>query len=372
MLVAVGVASHLDCDAVLGLREFHPSAQAGFQLHLQTRDGVIRRADPRMGLMHRSAEKLFEARDYRQIMMLANRHDWLSPFASELGVALAVEAATGITPPERATWIRTLLAEANRITAALAFLGAAAPAGASAEAIRRARERMVDTHERITGARVHPMFARIGGVAGPLTAAHLDDVEEVIGVIEALQPELADAVLSRTNTLTGVAPLTRAEAIGYGTSGVVARASGLDIDLRRDEPYAAYGRLQHLLTVPTRTDGDAAARYQVLVEQVPVSAALIAACVTELRELGDGPIDVPLPKVVRAPEGVSHAWLEGPLGISGYLLASVGEKTPWRLKIRSASFNNVQAMGHALTGTQTTRLADAVESYFFMVGDADR
>ncbi len=152
----------------------------------------------------------------------------------------------------------------------------------------------------------------------------------------------------------------------------MARASGLDLDLRRDDPYLAYAELDGLLRVPVRTDGDAAARYEVLVEQVPVSLDLMSACLERLVDLGPGPVDVRLPKTVRVPEGITHSWLEGPLGISGCLLASVGEKTPWRLKIRSASFNNVQAMGPALPGTRLADLADAVMSFFFVVGDVDR
>ncbi len=124
LLLGVGVAAHLDCDVELSLRDFHPSGHAGFQVQAQGRGRRRPAADLRMGLMHRGAEKLFEARDYRQIMMLANRHDWLSAFSSELGIALAIEAATGITPPERATWTRMLLAEANRVAVAFAFLGA--------------------------------------------------------------------------------------------------------------------------------------------------------------------------------------------------------------------------------------------------------
>ena len=161
-------------------------------------------------------------------------------------------------------------------------------------------------------------------------------------------------------------------AVGMGASGPVARASGIDLDLRRDEPYAAYGELAGLLEVLISHAGDAAARYELLAAQIPVSLRLMSACIERLRDLGDGPIDVLLPKSVRVPEGVSHAWMEGPLGIGGYLIASVGEKTPWRLKLRSAAFNNIQAMAPALTGVPIELLADAVMSFFVVVGDVDR
>ncbi len=372
ILFGVGVAAHLDCDRVLTLNDYHPSAQPGFQLRVSVIDEVIAEADVRVGLMHRGAEKLFEARDYRQIMMLANRHDWLSAFSSELGIALAVEAATGITPPERATWIRTLLAEANRVSVALAFLAPVAPGQGARSVLFDAREQVTAFQERATGGRVHPMFTRIGGVAAPVSAERLDDCAALIAVLTSSARTAVEVAESLRETHAGLAVLSRADAVAMGTSGPVARASGLDLDLRRDDPYAAYGELGELIRVPLLQAGDAAARYEVLAGQLPVSLALMSECVERLRGLGDGPIDVLLPKAVRVPEGVTHAWMEGPLGIAGYLLASMGEKTPWRLKVRSASFNNVQAMAPALVGVRLDRLADAVMSFMFVVGDIDR
>jgi NADH-quinone oxidoreductase subunit D len=372
ILFGVGVAAHLDCDRVLHLNDYHPSSQPGFQLHVSAVDDVVAEADVRVGLMHRGAEKLFEARDYRQIMMLANRHDWLSAFSSELGIALAVESATGITPPERATWIRTLLAEANRISVALAFLAPVAEDQSVRTILFGAREQLTAFQERATGGRVHPMFTRIGGVAAPLPAERLTDCAELIDRLTPAAARAIDLSHSLRGTLSGLARLSRSDAVAMGTSGPVARASGLDLDLRRDDPYAAYGELRELITVPVSDQGDAAARYEVLAAQIPISLSLMSACVDRLRELGEGPIDVLLPKAVRVPEGITHAWMEGPLGIAGYLLASVGEKTPWRLKVRSASFNNVQAMAPALVGVPLDRLADAVMSFMFVVGDIDR
>lgn len=372
LLFGVGVAAHLDCDRVLALRPFHPTGHAGFQLQVRVDDGVVVSADPRMGLMHRGAEKLFEARDYRQLMMLANRHDWLSAFSSELAVALTLEDATGITPPERATWTRTLLAEANRVAASLAFLGSVIRDTAHRDVALGARERLVAAQEYVTGGRVHPMFARIGGVATPLDAVSLDRYTAIVADLGSAHALIEDAVLDYSTGLAGLATLSRPSAIAFGTSGVVARAGGLDIDLRRDDAYLAYGELTDELSVPLRTTGDATARYALLLEQVPTSLRLMSACIDRLRSLGDGPVNVLLPKTVRVPEGVTHGWIEGPLGVTGCLLASVGEKTPWRLKIRSASFANAQALTTALVGTRVDDLADAVMSFFFVVGDVDR
>ena len=153
---------------------------------------------------------------------------------------------------------------------------------------------------------------------------------------------------------------------------MAARPAGLDLDLRRDDPYLAYSDITDLLAVPSRTSGDARARYEVMVEQLPSGLAIMRASIDRLRDLGPGAIDVPLPKTVRAPEGTTYGWIEGPLGISGALLVSVGDSMPCRLKLRSASFANAQAMQVALVGTPYDRLADAVMSFFLSVGDIDR
>jgi NADH-quinone oxidoreductase subunit D len=372
LTLGVGMAAHLDCDRELVLRDFHPSAHAGFQLRVGLQDGRVISADPRVGFMHRGSEKLFESRDYRQLMMLANRHDWLSAYSSELVIALTLESATGIVPPERATWIRMLLAEANRVAAQLDFLAAVIEDDESQRAAWGLRGMLVHIQEVVTGGRVHPMFTRVGGVASTIGEDALAEYEHLIAELTAALPRIEGAVLSYASRLGGLAVLTREQAIGYGTSGSVARASGLDLDVRRDDPYLAYNDVADNLHVALRTAGDAQARYEVLVAHVPSSLAIMAACVDRLRSLGEGPIDVPLPKTVRAPEGETYRWIEGPLGITGCLLASVGDSLPWRMKIRSASFANAQCMVSALVGTPVEQLADAVMSFFFVVGDIDR
>ena len=369
VLVALGAARYLDADLVLDLGDLHPAQHGALQIALELDGEVIVAADIRVGLLHRSAEKLFEARDYRQILMLANRHDWLSAFSSELGVALTIETAMGIVPPERATWSRTLLAELNRITATLLMVGAAT---SLAQRALEVRESLVTLQEKATGGRVHPMITRIGGLAHPLSALWLDELATACDLLTSQLPAISDAMGATTELLRGVAVLSRADAISLGVTGPVARASGLDRDLRRDDPSLAYAELAPLLSVPGSSRGDIPSRYETLLAQVPVSIALIAECSDRLRALGDGPVNVPLPKVVRVPEGLTYGQCEGPLGVSGYLLASVGEKTPWRLKLTTPSFTNVQALALALPGTPLIHLGAAVMSCFFVVGDIDR
>ena len=329
--------------------------------------GVVARivaAEPIVGYMHRGAEKLFEVRDYRQIIVLANRHDWLSAFTNELGIVLAVERMLGMQVPDRAVWLRTLLAEVNRLLNHLLFLGASL--GPPALQGFQEREALQAVMEEATGGRMHYMANRVGGLVADIPlgwtgrlAAALADVRVVAAV---LHTTLADTGLGR-----GVGVLPAADVLAYGVSGPVARASGVALDLRRDEPYLAYGSLD--VPLVTRTEGDAHARFCCVVDQLVVSLDLAEQC---LVRLPPGPVSLRLPKTVRAPEGTTYAWTEGPLGISGYYLVSRGDRVPWRLAMRTASFNNVSALPVALAGVRLQDLVTVLTSFFFVIGDIDK
>ncbi len=366
-------------DAVLTLAPQHPAAHGVLRLALSVEDGAVASAEPIVGYMHRGAEKLFEVRDYRQILVLANRHDWLSAFGSELGVVLAVERMLGIEVPARAVWARMLLAELNRVLSHLMFLGGATSGiepGSPAAAALSARERIQQVMEEATGGRMHFMFNQVGGLKADLPEGWLGRVREATAAVFDDVARLSALVREDDQfraATRGVGVLDVSDAAAYGVSGPVARASGLDIDLRRDDPYLAYAELPpSLMRVVTRSDGDALARYECLVEQIEVSLAITDHCIDVLHELPPGPIDVRLPNVVRTPEGETYAWTENPLGANGYYLVSRGERTPWRLKLRTASFNNVQALGAALPGTRIEDLTTALASFFYVIGDVDK
>lgn len=368
VLVGIGMARYLDADLALDLAPGHPSQHGALQCRLQVADDVIVAAEPQVGLLHRSTEKLFEARDYRQLMMLANRHDWLSSFASELAIALVLESSLGITPPERATWSRMLLAEFNRASAILLLIGTAVPGASDALGLR---ESSIGLQEQATGNRVHPMVNRIGGLSLGLGAGWLHRLQGWIADCRDRLDGMAEVTAEATSGLAGVAVLDRSEAIRFAASGPVARASGLSLDVRVDDPYLHYPQV----SVPAHAEecpGDIPARYRALMHDLRSAVAIMSSSRAHLLELGDGPIDVPLPKVVRAPEGIVHGEIEGPLGAIGVLLASNGDKAPQRLKLRTPSFGNVQAMASALVGVRLEQLAPAVMSFFVMSGDIDR
>ncbi|MET8697464.1 MULTISPECIES: NADH-quinone oxidoreductase subunit D [unclassified Kitasatospora] len=367
-------------DMVLNIGPQHPATHGVLRLRLVLDGERIVSAEPVIGYMHRGAEKLFEARDYRQIIMLANRHDWLSAFSNELGVVLGVERMLGMEVPERAVWIRTLLAELNRVLNHLMFLGSYPLELGGITPIFHAfsgREDLQHVLEEASGGRMHYMFNRVGGLKEDLPAGWLGRVRAAVAVVRSQLPVFEELVLGneifRART-AGVGVLTRAQAEAYGVSGPIARASGLDFDLRRDEPYLAYGseELRRVLTVVTREEGDCLARFECLLEQTANALDLADACLDKIAGLAPGPVNLRLPKVLKAPEGSTYAWTENPLGVNGYYLVSRGDKTPWRLKLRSASFNNIQALTELLPGTLVADMVAILGSMYFVVGDIDK
>ncbi|WP_411158355.1 NADH-quinone oxidoreductase subunit D [Streptomyces sp. CBMA29] len=375
--IGVGGAAE-GTDMVLNIGPQHPSTHGVLRLRLVLDGERIRSAEPIVGYMHRGAEKLFEARDYRQIVMLANRHDWLSAFANELGVVLSVERMLGMEVPERAVWTRTLLAELNRVLNHLMFLGSYPLELGGITPIFYAfseRENLQHVMEEVSGGRMHYMFNRVGGLKEDLPNGWQGRARQAVAGVRSRMGRFDDLVLGNEifrGRTRGVGVLSREAVHAYGVSGPIARGSGVDFDLRRDEPYLAYGELGDTLKVVTRTEGDCLARFEVLLEQTHNALDLADACLDRLAELPPGPINQRLPKVLKAPEGHTYAWTENPLGINGYYLVSKGEKTPYRLKLRSASYNNIQALAVLLPGALVSDMVAILGSMFFVVGDVDK
>ncbi|MEI8055922.1 MAG: NADH-quinone oxidoreductase subunit D [Actinomycetes bacterium] len=364
-------------ESTLDLGVHHPSAHGLLRLHLRVDGEHIVSADPEIGFMHRGAEKLMEVRDYRQGLVLANRHDWLSAFAGELGLALTVEHMLGLAVPQRAIWLRTLLAEVTRVFSHLSFLGSF-PVGTGtpspASFAFQERDAVAQLLEEISGGRLHLMLTRIGGLRADAPEGWLERASSVVTQLRARVDSVAGFIDDQEfrDHARGIGIITAEQVLAYGVTGPIARAAGVDLDLRRDEPYLAYGELTDVLKVVTRDTGDCLARAEVIRDQLVVSLDLIAACVQRLNEMAPGPVNVPLPKTLRAPEGSHYCWTESPLGISGYLVVSRGERTPWRVKMRTPSFNNLAALGEVLAGTNVASLTTIVGSMYYVIGDVDR
>jgi NADH-quinone oxidoreductase subunit D len=291
-------------DMVLNIGPQHPSTHGVLRLRLLLDGEVIVHAEPVVGYMHRGAEKLFEVRDYRQIVVLANRHDWLSAFANELGVVLAAERMLGMEVPVRAVWSRMLLAELNRVLNHLMFLGSyPIELGAITPIFYafRERETIQAVMEEVSGGRMHYLFNRVGGLKEELPAGWTGRVRTAVHDVRRRLPDIENLVLgneifhARTK---GVGVLSPELVHAYGVSGPIARASGVDMDLRRVSPYLAYDELD--VPVVTRTTGDCFARFECLFEQVQASLDLADACLDRLGALPPGPVSTRLPKVLKA------------------------------------------------------------------------
>jgi NADH-quinone oxidoreductase subunit D len=305
--------------------------------------------------------------------MLADRHDWQAPFFGELGVALVCEQMMGLAVPDRALWLRTLLAEHTRILSHCGFLGYVSHRTGNDPGLRRLREELRIQTLRLTGNRIHPMATRIGGLAVDADDAWLRAERRVA----ELAAGTAEAVLTLIDSApfadltSGVAMLDGETIRQFGVSGPAARASGLDLDLRLQRPYLAYDDLRDLITAPVRRGADAQSRLGVLAEELAISASLIIACIDRL--IGQpGPVSVKLGKVIRVPEGEGYIAIEAPLGIAGVFLVSRGEKTPWRLKLRTPSFNNISSLERVLVGIRTDALEATLASIGYVVGDVDK
>jgi len=359
---------------LLDLGPDHPSSAGLLELQLWVGAGVVESVRVVVGAMHRGAEKLFEVRDYRQILMLADRHDWQAPFAGELTIALACERLLGLEPPPRAVWLRTLLAEHTRILSHLGFLGYVPYRLGRVLPVLAIRERLREQTRALTGNRIHPMVNRIGGLAADADADWLTAERIICGQARDLAQSLRDLMHSVefASEASGLASLRASTVSGYGVSGPAARASGIDLDLRRTAPYLAYGELaDQLPSISAIPAGDALARMTMLADEVITSSLLVDACADRLAAL-PGVVGTRIGKLVKLPEGEIYAATEAPLGMAGVHLVSRGEKTPWRLRLRTPSFSNIAALESVLVGVAVDRLETALASLGYVVGDIDK
>jgi NADH-quinone oxidoreductase subunit D len=360
-------------EMILNIGPQHPATHGVLRIVLELDGEVITRAEPVIGYMHRGAEKLAEYRDARQTLVLMNRHDWLSAFNNELGWTIAAERLAGIEVPDRAQWIRTMLAEWNRILNHLMFMGSyPLELGAMTPIFYafREREMIQDMMEAVTGARMHHSFCRVGGLKDDLPRGFLKRSGEVLGHVRAAVREFENLIMGNEiifKRCRDVGILPASLAIEYGCSGPTLQASGVAMDPRKDEPYEKYGEVE--FEVPVGTQGDSYDRLWVLVERVKQSCNIIEQC---MDKLPPGPYRAEkLPKKLSL-EGETYVRTENPLGLMGYYVVGDGKKQPYRLKMRTASFSNVSVIPAILPGQLVPDLISILGSIFFVVGDVDR
>jgi NADH-quinone oxidoreductase subunit D len=358
----------------LNLGPQHPATHGTLRIVARLDGEQVVQADVVCGYMHRGYEKLAEVRNYPQITTLVNRIDWLSSFANEVPFILAAEQLMEIEAPPRAQYIRTILFELSRIANVTLFIG---EMGVQLGALTpvfyafRDREHVLNLIEGATGGRFHPNYDRIGGLKDDLPKGWIDETRSVMKRMRDYCDELetllmGNEIFDRRTRGIGVIPAD--VGLSYGLSGANIRASGVDLDLRRDEPSPLAWK-DCDWKVWTHPDGDCFARYWVRLQEVREATKIVDQL---LDGLPAGPIQAKVPRIIKVPAGEAWVHTENPLGEMGYYIVSQGGLGPFRCKIRSASFNNTSIVPWLLRGVYVPDIITILASLYFILGDIDR
>jgi NADH-quinone oxidoreductase subunit D len=360
----------------------HPSTHGVLRLKVWLDGEVCFKCVPYVGYLHRGVEKLLEHRSYVQITPIMDKNDYVSPMTNELAVNMAFEALMGLEVPPRALVLRTILAELQRIASHHLWLGTfcldmgGALGGGAAVFLYAFRERelILDLFEALTGARFHYNTHCVGGNRHDIppgwdrqALSTLDVVERRIDEYEAMT--LENAIFhARTK---GVGILDPLLALECGVAGPVLRGSGVDADLRRDAPYAAYDRVD--LVVPVDNAGDAYARYKVRIGEMRESVRVARLL---LQDIPEGPICALKPvrtvSAVKPPRGEIYVGIESPRGELGTYLVSDGSDRPYRLKIRPPSLHAASLLPYMCVGATVSDIVVILGSLDPILGEVDR
>jgi len=345
-------------DYFVNMGPQHPSTHGVLRLVLKLAGETVLGLTPVLGYVHRGIEKMGEAMSVLQFTHLTDRLDYLSAHINNWGWALAVEEALGIEVPERAQHIRVIMAELTRLASHQLWWGVLGmDLGAFTPFLYgfRDRERIIDIFEKTCGARLTMNYVRPGGVTADVEEDFAKDVGAFLGYfapfIDEYERLLGDNVIFQER-MHGVGVLTPELARSLGCTGPVLRASGVDYDVRRARPYGLYPRLA--FTVPLASAGDSWARYQVRIEEMRQSLAIIRQA---LDAMPAGPVRAKLPAVLNVPKGRWLSRVETARGELAFLLVGDGSAKPWRVKVRSPNFSNLAALPEIIKGC---RVADVV------------
>lgn len=363
-------------DLLLNVGPQHPSTHGVFRMVLQVDGEVVRDVIPYIGYLHRGAEKLCETMDFRQGIGFMDRTEYLAAFNAELSYVMAVESLAEIEVPERAQWIRMILCELNRLSSHFMFMGAfGIDVGVFATPFIYAwkeREQIIDLFEEVSGDRMMYAYFRPGGLAWDVPHNFKQRTREVLKSVKVGIKDF-DGLLTQNEIFRartqGVARVSREAAIDYGMSGPSIRASGVNIDVRKDEPYLFYDQVD--FHVPTRTEGDVYARYICRMDEMWESVKIIEQCLDRLPDYG--PImPEKMPRMLRTPPGEVYIRTEAPRGEYGIYMVSQGGNRPYRLKVRSACVSNLQALREMSVGAYVADAIIALGSIDIVLSEVDR
>ena len=367
---------------VMNMGPQHPSAHGVFRMILTLEGETIAALDSVIGYLHRCHEKLGETLTYAQYPSIASKTDYVAAMTSELTYVMAAERIGKIEVPKRAQYLRVLVAELQRIASHCLWLGTwcldmGGALGGGATVFLycfRERELVLDLFEALTGARLLYGFHQVGGTRYDLPEGWAQRCRDTVALIDRRLDEYEDMLESNTPFLIrsqGVGVVSRELAQEVGIAGPLLRGSGVDFDIRRDDPYSSYGDFD--FKIPVETAGDCYARYRVRMQEFRESIRIVRQVLDGLPE---GPISSkPALKSVgqvRIPKGETYARVEGPRGEVGcYLIADGGPK-PYRMKWRGASFSNLAILPHIVPGHKVADVVAIMGSVDPVFGEVDR
>ena len=366
---------------VISIGPQHPSLCAPLRLLVQADGELIERVTPEIGYMHRGIERLCQERPWVQCASLLSRCEWLAGSCGDYLLSAAVERLTGVEPPPRAHWLRMAVLELSRLGSHLFWWG---DLGLELGAITpifwglREREHVLDLLEMLSGQRYHHGYIVPGGVAAEPPPAFYDGLARLLEILprafDAYEELFSDNAIW-INRAEHIGVLERDLAEAAGASGPVLRGCGVAHDLRRDEPYAAYGEVE--FDIPTGEAGDCLDRYRIRMQEMRESARILAQCHARLSAGTDeGALrsgDLPLtPGALRPPAGEAYVALEGPRGELGLSVVSDGGACPARLHLRSPSLYHLFLVNEICRGYLLADLFVIYPSLDIMLGEVDR
>lgn len=397
---AAPVAEPRKASMQINMGPSHPAMHGTIRIALELEGEVVKSGDVEIGYLHRAFEKTAEHRTWNQVVPYTDRLNYVSPIINNVGYALAVEKLMGITVPPRGVYARMLMSELARITDHLTCNGAMAMEAGSMTVfiyMIRARERIWHLMEEVTGARLTVSWTRVGGVTGDLTPRFFAELPAVMADVRVAVDESVRLLKKNRifyDRLRGVGVLSKEQAISFGITGPVGRASGVDYDVRRDWPYLAYDRVQ--FKVPLGTLGDTYDRFFVRIEEIEQSLRIIQ---QGLRDLPEGPVTVDDQRVtlppktnvyhdmeslihhfkllmpghgIRPPAGEAYQAVEGANGELGFYVVSDGSDRPWRIRVRPPCFFPTAAVGTIIRDSNVADIIPIFGSVNMIAGELDR
>jgi len=365
--------SSKDRTMVLNMGPQHPSTHGVLRLVIEIDGETVLKVVPDIGYLHTGIEKTCEAKFYQQVVPMTDRIDYLSPMTNNLCYVLAVEKLLQIEIPDRAQWIRVLFNELTRLNSHLVWLGThAMDIGALTVFLYcfREREEILRFFEAVSGQRMMTSYFRVGGLSMEPPLGLFDRIRKLMKVMPEKIDEYQNLLTGNpiwVSRLKGVGHLSAADAIALGVTGPVLRASGVQWDLRKAQPYAAYG--QYEFDIPTRETGDTYDRYVVRMEEMRQSRRI---CLQAVENIPTGPIMARIGKVLKPPPGEVYHSIEAPKGELGYYIVSDGTTQPYRVRVRPPSFINLQAFDKMAKGSLIADVVAIIGTIDIVLGEVDR